>query len=328
MNGGELVLFIGVAATLMILVLAARSGGASRRALSRRAEAINRRAHGLKPAVDAARLTVRRVETDGPFPTLDRALKGLLPRASALRDRLDRTGRNISIGSYIVTNVVLFVVAFGLLAGLGGLPPAIALPLALVAGIGLPNWVVGKMAKRRIGRFNALFPDSIDLIVRGLRSGLPVTESIGAVGREMADPVGVEFRKVFDTMRFGRTLEDALWDAARRLNTPEFKFFVISLSVQKETGGNLAETLANLSDILRKRRQMKLKIKAMSSEARASAVILGSLPFIMFGIISALNWSYESTLFTDPRGLVLVGVGLSSLLLGVLVMAKMVSFEI
>ncbi len=326
--GGELVLFGGVASALIALVLAIHSGGAAKRALVRRAAAVNRRAHGLAPAVAAAHMTVRRTETTGAFPTLDRMLKSLLPRASVLRDKLDRTGRDISIGSYMVVNGALMLVASGLAAVPGGLPWLIALPFGLAVGLGLPNWMIGRMAKRRVNRFNGLFPDAIDLIVRGLRSGLPVTESIGAVGREMADPVGVEFRKVFDSMKFGRTLEDALWDAARRLDTPEFKFFVISLSVQKETGGNLAETLANLSDILRRRRQMKLKIKAMSSEARASAVILGSLPFVMFGILSAINWSYESTLFTDPRGLIMVGVALGSLSLGGLVMSKMVSFEI
>ncbi len=112
------------------------------------------------------------------------------------------------------------------------------------------------------------------------------------------------------------------------LDTPEFKFFVVSLSIQRETGGNLAETLANLSDILRRRRQMRLKIKAMSSEARASAMILGSLPFLMFGVIYLLNPDYESTLFVDPRGRMMLAAGLAMMALGIAVMRKMVRFEV
>jgi tight adherence protein B len=119
-----------------------------------------------------------------------------------------------------------------------------------------------------------------------------------------------------------------LWEAARRLDIPEFNFFVISLSIQRETGGNLAETLANLSDILRRRRQMRQKVKAMSSEAKASAYILGSLPFGMFGIVYCVNPGYASMLLTDPRGLVMFGGGLVSLGIASVVIAKMIRFEI
>lgn len=155
-----------------------------------------------------------------------------------------------------------------------------------------------------------------------------MTESIATVGREMEDPVGVEFRRIADGVRFGQQLEEVLWETAKRLSLPEFNFFVISLSVQRETGGNLGETLANLSDILRRRKQMKLKIKAMSSEARASAMILGSLPFVMFGIVYAMNPSYASELFTDPRGMMMAAAGVTSMMIGIGVMAKMVRFEI
>ena len=161
-----------------------------------------------------------------------------------------------------------------------------------------------------------------------MKSGLPVGESIAAVAREMPGPVGLEFRHVVDAVKFGQPLEDALWDVARRLSTPEFKFFVISLSVQKDTGGNLGETLENLSEILRKRRQMRLKIRAMSSEAKASAMILGGLPFIMLGLIFLIAPDYEMQLFTDPRGKVMFGAVLGVMSVGILVMRKMVRFAI
>jgi tight adherence protein B len=208
-----------------------------------------------------------------------------------------------------------------------GLPLWMAMIVATAAGLGLPRLVLNILAKRRIAQFVTRFPDAIELLVRGLRAGLPIAETMGAVASEIEGPVGSEFQAVSDRMRIGRTLEGALQETADRLGTAEFQFFVITLAIQRETGGNLAETLENLADVLRKRRQMKLKVRAMSSEARASAMIIGSLPFIMMGIL-LLAPDYITLLFTDPRGqLVIIGAELL-MLGGVLVMAKMVRFEI
>ncbi len=140
--------------------------------------------------------------------------------------------------------------------------------------------------------------------------------------------MGSEFRHIADAMKLGQPLEVALSEAAQRIPLTDFHFFVISLSVQKETGGNLTETLENLSNLLRRRQQMKLKIRAMSGEAKASAYIIGSLPFILGTIIYMMNPEYTSQLFTDPRGRIMVGVGLAWLSIGAVIMAKMVSFEI
>ena len=141
-------------------------------------------------------------------------------------------------------------------------------------------------------------------------------------------PVAVEFRAVVDKMKIGRTMEAALQDTADRLGTPEFQFFVITLAIQRETGGNLAETLSNLADVLRKRAQMKLKIKAMSSESKASAWIVGSLPFVVFVMVWFVNPDYIGGFFFEPR-LIVAGLGgLVWMGIGVFVMAKMVNFEI
>jgi tight adherence protein B len=209
-----------------------------------------------------------------------------------------------------------------------GLPPAIALLVGAAIGFGLPHVAVSRMIKRRIKAFTAQFPEAIDLIVRGLRSGLPVPVSMGTVAAEMSEPISGQFRGITERLAVGQQMDEALGDAAERLPTPEFRFFVICLAIQRETGGNLAETLENLADLLRKRRQMRLKIKALSSEAKASAYILGSLPFILFGLLFLINPAYVTRLFVDPRGLVMLGFGLGSLTVGVLVMAKMVRFEI
>jgi tight adherence protein B len=155
-----------------------------------------------------------------------------------------------------------------------------------------------------------------------------VTETLGVVAQEVPGPVGIEFKLVTERIRIGRSMEEALQETADRVNTPEFSFFCITLAIQRETGGNLAETLSNLADVLRKRSQMKLKIKAMSSESKASAYIVGSLPFIVFGMIYWINPKYLGGFFIDDR---LIATGLGGLLwmsIGAFIMGKMVSFEI
>ena len=198
----------------------------------------------------------------------------------------------------------------------------------MAAGFGIPHFAVGFLINRRVNRFTINFPDAIELLVRGLRSGLPVTETIGVVAQEIDGPVGEEFQKVVDRIKIGQTMEDALQESAKRLDTPEFKFFCITIAIQRETGGNLAETLSNLADVLRKRSQMKLKIKAMSSESKASAYIVGSLPFIVFGLVYSVNPTYISGFFYEER-LIIAGLGgLVWMSIGVFIMAKMVNFEI
>jgi len=328
--GADLLILAGGVLVVVICLglVAASGGGRPRGPLARRAEAVRRR---VRPAAGAGETAAPSVRIEGPdhgASVLDRLARRVLPRQAVLRQRLARTGRRIGVGSYVAAGLAVGAVTTALLLLLARQPLALAVLLGVVVGVGGPHVAVNRMIRKRLDRFIALFPDAIDLMVRGLRSGLPVIESVAAAGREMADPVGVEFRRIADSVRFGQTLEEAMWETAGRLDTPEFKFFVISLAVQRETGGNLAETLGNLSDILRRRRQMRLKIKAMSSEARASALILGSLPFVMFGLIYLINPSYESMLFTDPRGRVALIAGLVIMGMGIAVMRKMVRFEI
>ena len=272
--------------------------------------------------------SVRLSRGDSRFAAIDELARRYMPQPAKLRERLDRTGYNLSIGQVVVFAALTgMVVSTGVWLTLS--PPGMVLLLVFIlASTLLPHFVIAILIKRRIARFLGEFPEALDLIIRGLKSGLPVPESIRNVGEEFDGPVGQEFNIVTDKIKLGQPLEDALWDATKRVDIQDFKFFVISLAVQRETGGNLAETLENLTDILRRRRQMKLKIKAMSSEAKASAIILGSLPFIMFGILLLLNPEYAGQLLTDPRGNILLGVGVSIIGFGALVLKKMVSFEI
>ncbi len=250
-----------------------------------------------------------------------------MSRTDRLRLRLQKTGKSWRIKQYFSVSAGIAVVVSGLLI-VRGMPMTFGLLVGIVAGAGLPHFVVGYLIKKRIKRFTANFPDAIDLLVRGLRSGLPVTETLGVVAREIPGPVGEEFKLVTEKIKIGKTMEDALQDTADRLGTPEFQFFVITLAIQRETGGNLSETLSNLTDVLRKRAQMKLKIRAMSSESKASAYIVGSLPFFVFGMVWWINPEYLGGFFYEPRLIVAGIIGAVWMSIGAFIMAKMVSFEI
>ena len=248
-------------------------------------------------------------------------------RAEALAGRLDRTGKNWSISQYIYSSLGL-ALAIALIVFLRSGALLLSLGVGLVIGGGLPHLVVNRFIKKRTNDFNAKFPDAIELLVRGLRSGLPVTETLAVVAQEVPGPVGIEFKGIVERIKIGRTMEESLQETADRLGIPEFNFFCITLAIQRETGGNLAETLSNLADVLRKRSQMKLKIRAMSSESKASAYIVGALPFIVFGMIWWINPSYIGGFFEDDR-LIVAGLGgMVWMSIGAFIMAKMVSFEI
>jgi tight adherence protein B len=258
---------------------------------------------------------------------VDSFAQRFIPNPALLRLRLQRTGKDWSLGKYAAACAIITALFALFLIG-KGFPLFLGLIISIGAGIGLPHFAIGFLIKRRVTQFTKRFPDAIELMVRGLRSGLPITETLGIVAREVQGPVAAEFQIVVDSMKIGQTMEAALQEVADRLGTAEFQFFVITLGIQRETGGNLAETLANLADVLRKRSAMKLKIRAMSSEAKASAMILGALPFVVFGLIWMVNSSYLANFFADQR-LIVAGLGgMVWMSIGIFVMAKMVSFEI
>jgi len=314
----------GVLAVLAMMLFAAR-GPSAAKSQNRRLESVRER-HSKSNEV-ATQAQLKRILQTRNQSKMDGLAQRLIPKPALLRQRLQRTGRSWTLAQYGLASLGIIVVVSALLI-LKGLPLILALFMGLFAGVGLPHFVVGKLIKRRVDQFTARFPDAIDLMVRGLRSGLPISETLGIVADEIAGPIGEEFRAVSDKMKIGRTMEGALQEVADRLGTPEFQFFVITLAIQRETGGNLAETLANLSEVLRKRAQMKLKIKAMSSESKASAWIVGALPFIVFILIWFINGTYMQGFFVDERLMIAGGGGLIWMGIGVYIMAKMVDFEI
>jgi tight adherence protein B len=250
-----------------------------------------------------------------------------MSRYDRLRLRISQTGKNWNVQQYLYASGGIAAVVMALL-WFKGAPMYLALFGGLLLGAGLPHFVIGFLIAKRLKMFTANFPDAIELLVRGLKSGLPVGETLGMVAKEIPGPVGEEFKMVTEKIRIGKTMEDALQETADRMGTAEFQFFVITLAIQRETGGNLAETLANLADVLRKRAQMKLKIRAMSSESKASAYIVGSLPFFVFGMVWTVNPKYLGGFFYEPRLMVAGMVGIVWMSIGGFIMAKMVNFEI
>ena len=319
-----IILTFGAALLAVGMLALAFAGPSAGKAKSRRLSSVKDRHAASTEAVVAAQMrkTIQAVDGRGGS-----SLSDLVPRRDLMEKRLRRTGKGWNLTQYIFWCMGLFVVATGGLLVLRT-PFLLAVMAGLMAGIGLPHAFVGRVISKRVQKFNTRFPDAIDLLVRGLKSGLPVTETFQVVSQELPGPVGEEFKGVIERIRIGNTMEAALQETAEMIGTPEFQFFCITIAIQRETGGNLAETLANLSDVLRKRAQMKLKIRAMSSEAKASAYIVGALPFFVFGVVWSMNPSYLAGFFSEQR-LIIAGIGgLIWMSIGAFIMKKMISFEI
>ena len=252
------------------------------------------------------------------------------PKEKIRRD-LEEAGLTLSVRNYlIICAVVAVVAAFGYyLVGPTIRHPLIG-PLLIVpiAFLGLPKLVLRYLAKRRKKAFTENFADSLDIIVRGIRSGLPLGECLNIIAKESPEPVRTEFRLITDGIRLGMTLNEALQRALTRMPTVEVKFFTIVLTIQQQTGGNLAETLDNLSSILRQRKKMQGKVQALSSEAKSSAMIIGSLPFLITGALLLVQPDYIAMLFNTEIGNIMLAGILLWMGLGIVIMKKMVSFQI
>jgi tight adherence protein B len=319
---GALAIGLMTAAGFLLATLAAEGPGTRR--LARRVEALK----GRKPGAASGQAAVRSLSRRNNASRMDIVARRWMPRRDMLIARLERTGRQIGIGKYAAMTIVLAAVFATVLVMFAGLQVPASLLAGLGLGVGIPHMVIGRMGRRRVAAFIGLFPEAIDLMVRALRSGLPISEAIIMASHEIGDPIGAEFRTIEAGMRLGRDLESLLWDISKRIDAPEFRFFIIALSVQRETGGNLAETLSNLAEVLRRRRTMRMKARAMASEARASTMILGSLPILVTIILFVTSASYIMPLFSDIRGLMLVGIALGMLGTGIFIMVRMAKFEI
>ncbi|MCW2336537.1 tight adherence protein B [Sphingobium sp. B2D3A] len=328
----QLLLLILLAAMAIALLVMALSGPSADRVGSRRIAAIRGRHASSESNQIEARMR-KAIAARG----LDQGhlFTSLIPNPELLATRLRMTGKKWTLSQYVTTSVALAIGVLAIMV-LRDYSFLLSVLVAIAIAFGIPHFVVGRLIARRVNKFTTNFPDALDLLVRGLRSGLPVGETMMVVSQEIPGPVGEEFKLITERIKIGQSMDQALQETAARLGTAEFKFFCITINIQRETGGNLAETLANLSNVLRQRAQMKLKIRAMSSESKASAYIIGALPFIVFGLISWINFKYMSAFFIgDPNGV--FGLSLMQVIaigammwmsIGVFIMAKMISFEI
>jgi tight adherence protein B len=246
---------------------------------------------------------------------------------ATLSRTLQQAGLDVSPKSFWITSIIIGAI-LALIALILGAPIYVTGIAGFVGALGLPRWVLGIMKRRRQSVFLDDFADAIDVMVRGLKSGLPVSEAMKIIATESGDPVGPEFTEVVEGQRIGISLDQGLERMVERVPLPEVNFLAIVMTIQSKTGGNLSEALGNLSRVLRDRKKMKAKVRSVSQEAKSSAAIIGSLPFVLVGALTLLNPNYLDPLFhTDMGNMLLIGsaVWMST---GVLVMKKMINFQI
>jgi len=255
--------------------------------------------------------------------TVDRAQR---KQSLSLDARLSQAGLSASVQTFWIVSAALGVMV-ALAAMIFSHNPLVALALGAGAGVGAPRWAITILASRRRQKFTAEFPNATDIIVRGVKSGLPINECLKVISRESLQPLGEEFGRLVENMGLGLSTEQALEKLYTRMPTPEVRFFSIVLAIQQKTGGNLAEALGNLSSVLRARKLMVEKIKALSGEAVASAFIIGAMPPGVMILIQMMTPSYMAPMFSDPRGHVMLLGGGAWMMIGIFVMRRMINFK-
>ncbi len=317
----KIMIFIGI---VLLVALASSKKITDSRDLKRRIDRIKQRKSVVPKTVQD--LSLRRKKTE----THDIAywLLKPLPDSKKIAVLLENAGVKITPKQFIFRCALIFIGVIVVISVLLHKSILLALPVALIFGVWLPFKILKRKINKQSQAFLRSFPEAIDLIVRGLRSGLPVGESVVQVSTELPEPISSVFTNIANTMKLGVPLEKALQETAKKLDLREFHFFTTSIILQRETGGNLGEILNNLSEVLRSRFMMKMKIHAITSEARASAVIIGSLPFIVSLAVMVLSPKYLLPLIDDPGGNQALAIAGGMLGFGLWSMNRMARFEI
>ncbi len=268
----------------------------------------------------------RRKQTVDQLKALEQNQKQNKKSLASVAAQLEQSGLKFNVRVFWVASLVLGVVTG---AGLffAGAPPLVAGASALAAGFGLPRWVLGFMINGRRKKFLNQFADSIDVIVRGVRSGLPLNECLKIIARESPDPVRQEFVLFLDSLSVGLPIEQAAERMYKRMPLPEVNFFNIVLLIQQRAGGNLSEALSNLTGVLRGRKLLKEKVKALSAEAVTSAGIIGSMPFVFMLLVYATSPKYITLLFTTSTGHLFLLIGGVLMGIGIFIIRSMIEFK-
>lgn len=243
-----------------------------------------------------------------------------------LANRITQAGLSWSKQQFMIISAAVGVATFGGLFAIGA-PIWPTLGFAFAAGFGLPRWLLGFLKKRRETKFLIDLPDAVDVIVRGIRAGLPLFESIKMVAADAKDPIKSEFAAIIETQAIGMPLGEACARLYDRMPLPEANFFAIVIAIQTKSGGNLSEALGNLSKVLRDRKKMAAKVQAMSMEAKASAAIIGALPLFVMAVVAITSPGYMDPLFTTEVGHIMLAGCTLSYATGIFVMRKMINFD-
>jgi tight adherence protein B len=246
---------------------------------------------------------------------------------NSLKSRLSQTGLPVTMGRFYAMSVGLGFLA-SLVALIVGMPLLASLGAGFVFAFGFPRWVIGFLIKRRRNKFLEEFPNALDVMVRSIKSGLPLNDAIRLIAADGREPVKREFQRVVESQKIGLSVPEACARMLQTMPLSEVSFFSIVIAIQSQAGGNLSEALGNLGKVLRERRKMKAKVSALSMEAKASAVIIGALPFIVATLVYLTSPQYMMILFTDPRGHIIMLVSGVWMSIGILVMRNMINFEI
>ena len=247
--------------------------------------------------------------------------------ATTMKARLSQAGLSLTVTKFYIFSAIfgLFAFVLTLLAGAGLL---VSLGAAFIVAAGLPRWVVGFLVKRRLNRFLEEFPNSLDVMVRSIKSGLPLTDALRLIAAEGQEPVRSEFRRIVEAQQVGLSVPEACARMFTNIPLQEVNFFSIVIAIQSQAGGNLSEALGNLSRVLRERRKMRAKVNALSMEAKASAAIIGALPFIVAFLVYLSSPNYIMPLFTTSTGHLIMGISGIWMSIGIFVMRKMMNFDV
>jgi tight adherence protein B len=294
------------------------------RQAERRRESVARAAPVARTAGRSQPQKSRREQIEETLKELD--VRAKRPRNPPLTTKITQAGLSWSKHQFLLISAGLGLATFALLfLSRAGIVPALA--MAFAAACGVPLWLLSFLKKRRERRFLDGFPDAVDVIVRGIKTGLPLLDNLKIISAEAREPIKSEFRSIVETQTIGMPLGEACAKLYERMPLPEANFFGIVISIQQKAGGNLSEALGNLSRVLRDRKKMKAKIQAMSMEAKASAAIIGALPIAVGGLVYLTSPDYIALLWTTDLGRVLILCCAAWMSIGVFVMKQMINFD-
>jgi tight adherence protein B len=321
-------IFIVYAAVFLVVLLAVEGGFYLLADRSSGGRKINRRLQLLASSGDSQEVLYKLRRAQATGEDSQSTMRRLLGPVRALDELITQAGMTIRTGRMLLVMLAITLCVFAVLLVFFGKAPMRGLLVSVIIGVAFPLIYMIFRRRRRLKKFGEQLPDALDLMVRSLRAGHPISASMGLVSTEMTDPIGTEMGIAVDEMTYGLDLNEALQSMGQRIPVQDLHYLIVAINIQHGTGGNLAEVLGNLSKIIRDRFNMFKRIKALSAEGRLSALVISLLPFCVGGAVWLLNPKYFVEVAPDPLFPIFMGVGATMLLLGLIIMWKMVNFRV